>query len=98
MKHLILAIFFTTIFSGLYAQTGKISGRVIDANTLKPLPFTNVYVNNTTLGVITNDAGEFTLPNLPLGSTELVFSFIGYLPQQVTIVVIAAPTNPFRFV
>ncbi|MVM28643.1 hypothetical protein GO755_01270 [Spirosoma sp. HMF4905] len=94
MKHFILAIFFTAAFTGLYAQTGKISGRVIDAITLKPLPFTNVYVNNSTMGVTTNDAGEFTLQNVPIGSTEVVFSFIGYIPQQVNVAVNGSTNSP----
>ncbi|MBE9462372.1 carboxypeptidase-like regulatory domain-containing protein [Dyadobacter subterraneus] len=87
MKHISLLIFFIFISGNILAQTGKISGRVIDAKTLEPLPFTNVYINNTTIGVTTDTSGKFTLPNLPLGSAEIVFSFIGYIPQQLKVVV-----------
>lgn len=87
MKHVSLLIFFIFLSNTILAQTGKISGRVIDAKTLEPLPFTNVYINNTTIGVTTDTSGKFILPNLPIGSTEIVFSFIGYLPQQLKIVV-----------
>ncbi|GLU53696.1 TonB-dependent receptor [Dyadobacter frigoris] len=94
MKHVSLLILFIFIFSNVFAQTGKISGRVIDAKTLEPLPFTNVYINNTTIGVTTDTSGKFVLPNLPLGSTEIVFSFIGYIPQQLKIVVKETGNNP----
>ncbi|WP_159473418.1 TonB-dependent receptor [Dyadobacter sp. 3J3] len=94
MKHVSLFIFFIFISGSILAQTGKISGRVIDAKTLEPLPFTNVYINNTTIGVTTDTSGKFILPNLPLGSTEIVFSFIGYLPQQLKIVVKETGNTP----
>ena len=77
----------------LYAQMGSITGRVIDAKTQQPLPFTNVYVNNTTIGVTTNAVGEFTLPKLPVGATELVFSYLSYTTQQLSVVV-KQTTNP----
>ena len=87
MRQFIFVVLLASVCTGLYGQTGKISGRVIDAKTLEPLPFANVYVNNTTIGVITNATGEFVLPNLPVGSTDIVFSFIGYIPQQLKLVV-----------
>ncbi len=94
MKHISLLIFFIFISLNILAQTGKISGRVIDAKTSEPLPFTNVYINNTTIGVTTDTSGKFILPNLPLGATEIVFSFIGYVPQQLKIVVKEMGNNP----
>lgn len=87
MKPFLVVVLFVSALNSLYAQTGKLSGRVTDAKTGGPLPFSNVYVNNTTLGVTTNSAGEFTMPNLPAGPTEVVFSFIGYSPQHVKVIV-----------
>ncbi|QDK80616.1 hypothetical protein EXU85_19185 [Spirosoma sp. KCTC 42546] len=87
MKHFLCAVLLLLKISSLQAQTGKISGRVIDASTQKPLPFANVYVNNTTIGTTTNDSGEFMLQQLPLGASEIVFSFIGYTPQQLRLLV-----------
>lgn len=94
MKHISLLILFIFISYNILAQTGKISGRVIDAKTQEPLPFTNVYINNTTIGVTTDTSGKFILPNLPLGACEIVFSFIGYIPQQLKIVVKETGNNP----
>jgi hypothetical protein len=68
-----------------FAQTGSISGRVIDSETLEPLPFANVFINNTTLGTPTTDKGEFSIKNVPVGSPEVVFSFIGYQTYQVRV-------------
>lgn len=66
-----------------WAQTGKIVGRIIDATTRDPLPFGNVFINNTTIGTTTEVNGEFTLKNIPQPATyELVISFVGYETQK----------------
>ena len=65
-----------------FAQSGRVSGRVLDAKTLEPLPFTNVFINNTTIGAPTDTKGEFMLTNVPVGNSEIIFSFVGYQPYQ----------------
>lgn len=94
MKYYITFILWVTICGGLYAQTGKLSGRVIDSSTQKPLPFANVYLNNTTIGTTTDANGEFLLQNLPLGAAEIVCSFIGYVSQQAKVVVRETGNTP----
>ncbi|CCH55157.1 hypothetical protein BN8_04396 [Fibrisoma limi BUZ 3] len=63
-----------------YSQTpsGTVSGRVTDAATGKPLPFANVYLNASTRGTTTDEQGRYQLSNLPLGTVELVASYVGY--------------------
>src|SRR6187551_2967162 len=58
------------------AQTGILSGRVIDSKTTEPLPFANVFINNTTIGAATDVNGNFQLKNIPVGSSEVVYSFV----------------------
>ncbi len=70
-----------------FAQTGSISGRVIDSETLEPLPFANVFINNTTLGMPTTPEGTFLIRNVPVGNPEVVFSFVGYQTYQVRITI-----------
>lgn len=70
-----------------FGQTGSVSGRVIDSETNEGLPFANVFVNNTTLGTATSVEGDFTIKNIPIGSTELVFSFVGYQTYQTRIII-----------
>lgn len=97
MKLLVYVFALVFLPTHLLAQTGKLTGRVLDAATQKPLPFANVYVNNSTLGAVTNDNGEFTLAHVPLGATELVCSFLGYITLQVKVVVKAAENKPIAF-
>ncbi len=81
----VLLVAFVTIFSS--AQTGSVSGRVIDSRTLQALPFASVFINNTTLGVSTDANGEFVLKNIPAGTSEIVYSFLGYQTYQTKITV-----------
>lgn len=61
----------------VYAQT--ITGRVLDAKTSEPLPFANVFINNTTIGAVTDANGYFSLSGIAdPGNYEVVFSFVGY--------------------
>jgi hypothetical protein len=71
----------------LYAQTGTVTGVVLETNGQKPIPFANIYLNNTTLGVQSDENGEFVLPNIPFGEHELVASFVGHLPYQSRLVI-----------
>ncbi|MGA9590227.1 MAG: carboxypeptidase-like regulatory domain-containing protein, partial [Salegentibacter sp.] len=64
------------------AQTTTISGTVSDATG--PLPGVTVMVKGTTKGTTTDFDGNYTLSNVPEDGT-LVFSFIGYAPQEIQI-------------
>lgn len=83
MKNKLLKKFllpFALLFGGfIYAQS--VSGVVSDASG--PLPGVNVLVKGTSTGTSTNFDGEFQI-NANSGDT-LVFSFIGYLSQEVVV-------------
>src|SRR5688572_6088394 len=59
-----------------------IYGKVSDGTTNESLPTVNVFVNNTTLGTITNEDGKYALV-IPAGEYEVVFSFVGYQSNKV---------------
>ncbi|WP_428663177.1 carboxypeptidase regulatory-like domain-containing protein [Runella sp.] len=62
-----------------YGQTTAVlTGYVVDATTGKPMPFANVYVNGSTRGAVTDEKGAYSLAGIPLGTVEVVASFIGY--------------------
>lgn len=54
-----------------------VTGKVTDAATQQPLSGASVFCQNTTFGVITNAAGEFTI-KLPRGGYDLVVSYTGF--------------------
>lgn len=71
----------TLLCSGAWAQqaaTVTLTGKVTDEKTGKPLPFANVFINNTTIGTNSDENGNYRLPNLTIGNLEMVVSFLGY--------------------
>ena len=62
----------------------RISGRVIDKETNTGLPGVNVSVKGTGTGTVTDGNGDYSLTS-PDEKATLVFSFIGYVTQEVAI-------------
>lgn len=56
----------------------------VTADTGEPLPGVNVLVKGSSMGTVTDVWGHYTL-NLSDGSETLVYSFIGYLTQEVAV-------------
>ena len=72
-----IGLFF--LFFGLFAKAQslfEVNGTVFSEG--HPLAFSNVYLENSTKGTITNENGSFKLTNLKPGSYTLVVSFTGY--------------------
>ena len=79
MKKIGLALILLFNFSGVFSQnSGNIKGKVIDAQTRETLPFVSVVVEGTTIGKSTDENGEFTINNVPLGYIKVSVSFLGY--------------------
>src|SRR5690606_37301627 len=64
-------------------QAIQVSGRVVSDQN-EPLPGVNVLVKGTSQGTTTDVDGQFTL-TVPDQNAVLVFSFIGYQTQEVTV-------------
>ncbi|RPD41211.1 TonB-dependent receptor [Chitinophaga barathri] len=60
-----------------------VKGKVVGENN-EPLPGVNVAVKGTSKGTATRDDGSYVL-SVPVGDETLVFSFIGYISQEVPI-------------
>lgn len=65
-------------------QAITLSGRVIDSDTKEGLPGVNVLLKGSSNGTVTDGNGAYTL-SVPDGNGILVFSYIGYMPQEVAI-------------
>src|SRR5579864_5914586 len=62
---------------GAFSQA-VIRGKVISEETQKPLAAVSVYLNNTSLGAVTNDNGVFIITKIPSGKFRLVASCVGF--------------------
>ena len=63
-------------------QEKVITGKVMDSHTNEPMPGVNIQVKGTTMGVISDENGKFSLPVTDPNPT-LIFSFIGYVTQEI---------------
>jgi hypothetical protein len=64
------------LFSATAFGQATLRGKVLNATSDKPLPGASVYLNNTSIGTVTDESGNFIIPNAING--ELVISCVGY--------------------
>ncbi len=71
--------------STLFAQvgTGKLAGRVVDAETGEPLIGANVVILNTSLGAACDIDGNYFILNITPGTYDVQISFVGYSSKVV---------------
>ncbi len=70
----------SNVFGGV---TGKISGKITDADDSEPLPGANITIEGSTLGAASNLDGEFIILNIPPGVYTLKVSMMGYKTHRV---------------
>jgi len=88
IQHILFLLLFLAGASPLWAQSGKIVGKVIDAETGEPLPGANVIIDGTTIGASTNAKGEYLILNVHPGTYDLVCRYIGFASNKVEGVVV----------
>lgn len=86
---LIRVAFFLLISVAATAQHGSIAGRVTGSDNGEPLPYSNVFINNTTAGTAADGNGYFVLNNVRPGPAEVVFSYVGYQTYYTRVQVVA---------
>ncbi len=86
MKQSIL-LFFIFLNVSLSAQ---IIGKVTDANN-QPLPYVNIYLENSYTGTTSNEEGNYSLEISERGNYTIVFQFLGYNTVKKEIAVSSFP-------
>ncbi len=68
-------------------QTGRITGRVVDASSLQPIANASIAIEGQALGTVSGNDGTFTLRDVPAGTHQVTATVIGYAPitQEVTV-------------
>ncbi|MCB0629792.1 MAG: TonB-dependent receptor [Saprospiraceae bacterium] len=83
IKHVVTSVTVLLLTTAAFAQI-DVSGTVRDAGTDEPLIGVSVQVVGTAAGTITDVSGAFQL-QVESEATELLFSYVGYQNQRVTI-------------
>ncbi len=79
LKDVLIILLIILFYNGLSraGTTGKIAGIVVDEKG-EPLVGTNVLIEGTQLGGMTDITGEYYIINIPPGNYQVRFMFIGY--------------------
>ena len=83
-RFVILIMLIFVMVSSSFAQERTIKGTVTSAEDGLFLPGVNVLVKGTSIGVITDAKGQYSI-TVPSDAQTLVFSFIGMQTQEVVI-------------
>ncbi len=83
-----LALLVTMLPAPLAAQTtGRILGRVRDAETGQPLEAVEINVEGFEIRALTSDRGDFVIASVPAGEQRLVLHVLGFQSTTVTVLV-----------
>ncbi len=95
--HYFLGLFLAFLLAslGLSAQNTIIRGRVTDAATGEPMPYTNVYVEGKFIGTLTDDEGKYEL-NVNKRADTLTASALGFKILKKPITAAAEQTINFE--
>ncbi|HRJ31263.1 MAG TPA: TonB-dependent receptor [Cyclobacteriaceae bacterium] len=83
-RYLIIPMFLVLTATELLAQTRIVTGQVIGTDDKQPIPGVNIIIQGTNRGAATDFNGKYTI-EVERGENTLVFSFVGYKVQTVTI-------------
>jgi hypothetical protein len=93
VRNMITIIFtFVLYFNALSAieetADGSIEGEIFDLQTKEPLAGVNIVVSGSDRGASTDINGKYVIEKLPIGTYRLEISYIGYMIQKVTDIVV----------
>ena len=66
-----------------FGQTGSIKGQISTENGR--VEYASVYLKNTFLIANTNQKGNYTLNQIPFGTYQMVVSYVGFKPKEITV-------------
>jgi len=79
------------------AQTGTVTGSVVDRSTRQPLANAQVFIPRLGRGLTTSANGRYLIPNVPVGTYEIEAQFIGYGTVRHTVEVVDGQTAVVDF-
>ncbi|MGD2044639.1 MAG: TonB-dependent receptor [Gemmatimonadota bacterium] len=65
-------------------ETGRVIGRVLDAESAKPLSTVQVYIDDGSIGTLSDLNGRFVIDRVPSGRVSVTAQIIGYGTKTIT--------------
>ena len=94
IKIFLLVISICSLSNHLHCQELEgIKGKVVDINN-KPLPYATIRLKNISMGVVSNQNGDFRLPfKQHIFQDTLIVSYIGYATLKLSMATLKAERN-----
>ena len=80
----IIALLFVLMVNSMAMAQYSVSGKVTSGEDQSPLPGVNILVKGSTQGTISDADGRYSIV-VPSPDGVLIFSFVGYLTQEVSL-------------
>jgi len=87
-KKVVLTLFTALLLTFFNAQTGRISGTILDSKTGETLPGATALIEGTTKGASADFDGKFSINNVPIGKVTLIINYISYNSKKVTDIIV----------
>ena len=84
MKKFIAVFLFLSLASVYGQNSGRLTGKIVDAKNNEALIGVNILLKGTYYGAATDINGNFTISNITPGSYNITVSFIGYKTMEFT--------------
>ena len=92
-----LLLLFTVMGGSVQAQTGAVSGEIVNLDTRQPVGTAQVFIADLDLGVLSEVSGRYILPAVPPGTHTVTVERIGFTAETQEIVVSAGQTVVLDF-
>jgi len=98
MKNLFTAMLVLISISAGAHNAGSIKGKVTNKKDGKIIPFANIYLKSTVIGVTSDFNGNYEIKNIQIGTYQVICSLIGYTADTIKIEVKEDQTTELNFI
>ena len=86
----VAALLLFSVTSAAAQATGRVRGRVVETGTNRPVADAQVIVVGGSIGAVTNEAGDYSIANVPSGTRTIEVRRLGYARRSQSVAVQAS--------
>jgi outer membrane receptor protein involved in Fe transport len=83
LRKSIFLLFWSILGQNLLAQTGQISGKIMDTKFAEAVIGATIRLDDGSKGCVTDFDGAFLMNNVPVGKHKITISYLGYATKEI---------------